>query len=179
MAQQPPGGPDDIPPPPQSAAPEAPSGATALAWAVHHLAVATTEVDVATAPSLGLGASDYLALKYLTATDEPCGPVELGRILGMTSGAATGLIDRLEHAGHVRRTPHPRDRRRQVIQVTSRAQQLLVRSLLPLATDIDETAAALTGEEQRLVADTLTHIAALHRRHAQAVAGRPASGQNS
>jgi DNA-binding MarR family transcriptional regulator len=167
VTQQPPGG---------AAAPETPNGATDLAWAVHHLAVAVTEVDVATAHSMKLGASDYLALKYLTATSEPCGPVELGRILGMTSGAATGLIDRLERAGHVRRTPHPSDRRRQVIHVTAQAQQQLIHSLLPLATGLDRTAAALTGDQQRLVADTLTHIAALHRRHARAVAEvRPAS----
>jgi DNA-binding MarR family transcriptional regulator len=146
---------------------------------VHQLAVAATEVDVATAHSMGLGASDYLALKYLTATGEPCGPVELGRRLGMTSGAATGLVDRLERAGHVRRAPHPGDRRRQVIQVTANAQQQLVRSLLPLAAGIDQTSAALTGEQQRMVADTLNHIAALHRRHAQAVADRPASGPGS
>src|SRR5687767_7295936 len=98
--------------------PPAPSGASTLAWAVHHLAVAATEVDVATAHAMGVGASDFLALKYLTASTEPCGPVELGRILGMTSGAATGLVDRLERAGHVRRTPHSKDRRRQLIQVT-------------------------------------------------------------
>jgi DNA-binding MarR family transcriptional regulator len=138
-----------------------------LAWAVHHLAVAATEVDVATAHAMGLGASDYLALKYLTATDEPCGPVELGRVLGMTSGAATGLVDRLEQAGHVRRTPHPRDRRRQLVQITAETQRQLVRRLQPLATSIDRTAAAFTAEQQRLVADTLTQIAELHLRHAR------------
>jgi DNA-binding MarR family transcriptional regulator len=143
-----------------------------LAWAVHHLAVAATEVDVATAQAMGVGASDFLALKYLTASTEPCGPVELGRVLGMTSGAATGLVDRLERAGHVRRTPHPGDRRRQLIQVTAETQQHLVDTLQPLATGIDRTAAALTADQQRLVADTLAHIAELHRRHARTTPGR-------
>ena len=145
----------------------------ALAWAVHHLAVAATKVDVATSREMGLGATDYLALKYLTVTEEPPGPVELGRALGLTSGAATGLVDRLERAGHVRRSPHPQDRRRQVVTVTAEAQHRLVQSLQPLAAGLDQLAAALTEDQLRLVTETLNNVATLHRSHARAVTGGP------
>jgi DNA-binding MarR family transcriptional regulator len=161
VAKQPRGGPD-------VAIPEA-----ALAWAVHHLAVAATEVDVATSRAMGLGATDYLALKYLTVLEEPPGPVELGRALGLTSGAATGLVDRLERAGHVRRSPHPRDRRRQVVTVTAAAQHQLVHRLQPLAAGLDQLAAALTEDEVHLITGILTRVAALHRSHARAVTAGP------
>ena len=36
----------------------------------------------------------------------------------MTTGAVTGMIDRLEKAGYVRRTNDPKDRRRTIIEPT-------------------------------------------------------------
>ncbi|GLW30366.1 MarR family winged helix-turn-helix transcriptional regulator [Actinoplanes regularis] len=41
---------------------------------------------------------------------------ELAERTGLTSGATTRLIDRLERAGHVRRVPDPADRRRVVVE---------------------------------------------------------------
>jgi DNA-binding MarR family transcriptional regulator len=140
---------------------------------VHHLAVATAELDVTAAHAMGLGASDYLALKHLLVADEPYGPAELGRVLGMTSGAATGLVDRLERAGHVRRGGHPRDRRRQIVTATASATRQLTDVLGPLVADLDRLAAALPDDQQRLVTDTLARIAALHHRHARPPAPGP------
>jgi DNA-binding MarR family transcriptional regulator len=138
-----------------------------LAWTMHHLAVAAAEMDTAVARRMGLPAGDYLALKHLAVSEQPLGPVELGRMLGITSGAATGLVDRLERAGHADRQPHPSDRRRQTVTVTLRTRQRLVRELQPLADDIERLAAALEPEQRRLVAETLDRLAALHRSHSR------------
>ncbi|MFF5081678.1 MarR family winged helix-turn-helix transcriptional regulator [Actinoplanes sp. NPDC000266] len=136
-----------------------------LAWAVHHLATAAAEVDAATARRMGLSAGDFLALKHLLVAGEPIGPVELGRLLGLTSGAATGLVDRLERAGWVGRAPHPGDRRRQILTATSRATSVLLAELRPLADDIAGVAAGLPAEQRRLVTEVLHDLARLHRRH--------------
>ncbi|XVV17126.1 MarR family winged helix-turn-helix transcriptional regulator [Actinoplanes sp. CA-131856] len=136
-----------------------------LAWAVHHLATAAAEVDAATARRMGLSAGDFLALKHLMVAGEPIGPVELGRLLGLTSGAATGLVDRLERAGWVARAPHPGDRRRQILTATPRAAGALLAELRPLADDIAGLAAALPVEERHLVTGILHDLARLHRRH--------------
>jgi DNA-binding MarR family transcriptional regulator len=45
-------------------------------------------------------------------------PGALGRELGITSGAVTGVVDRLEKAGFARRIADPADRRRVTIEVT-------------------------------------------------------------
>lgn len=137
------------------------------AWAVHHLAVAAAEADVATARRMRLSAGDYLALKHLMIADGPVGPVELGRLLGLTSGAATGLVDRLQRAGWVRREPHPDDRRRQTLTTTDRARETLLRELRPLAEDIDSAAAGLSPQQRRLVTDALLDLARRHRRYAR------------
>ena len=41
----------------------------------------------------------------------------LSEITGLTSGAVTRVIDRLEQAGYVRRVPDPADRRRVIVEV--------------------------------------------------------------
>ncbi len=40
----------------------------------------------------------------------------LGELTGLTTGAVTGVIDRLEEAGYVRRTDDPKDRRRTIVE---------------------------------------------------------------
>ncbi|WP_051570909.1 MarR family winged helix-turn-helix transcriptional regulator [Cryptosporangium arvum] len=140
-----------------------------LTWAVHHLAVAVAEFDASVARRLGLSAGDYLALKHLLAAAgpvefaDPPGPVELGRLLGLSSGAATGLVDRLERAGYARREPHPRDRRRQIVRATARAEADVVRALEPVAAEIDRIGAGLTDEQRELTVSVLGALAAVHR----------------
>ncbi|GAA0253306.1 MarR family winged helix-turn-helix transcriptional regulator [Cryptosporangium japonicum] len=139
-----------------------------LTWAVHHLAVAVAEFDASVARRVGLSAGDYLALKHVLAASEPPGPVELGRLLGLSSGAATGLVDRLERAGYARREPHPRDRRRQIVRATARAEAAVVRALGPVAAEIDRVGAGLTTEQRRLIVSVLDALTAVHRTTAPA-----------
>jgi DNA-binding MarR family transcriptional regulator len=65
----------------------------------------------------------------LSTTDEKCldlairaeGPLTAGRIAelsGLSTGAVTGVIDRLERAGYVRRVRDPHDRRKVLVEVT-------------------------------------------------------------
>jgi DNA-binding MarR family transcriptional regulator len=65
----------------------------------------------------------------LSPTDEKCldlamraqGPLTAGRIAelsGLSTGAVTGVIDRLERAGFVRRVRDPHDRRKVLVEVT-------------------------------------------------------------
>jgi DNA-binding MarR family transcriptional regulator len=48
-------------------------------------------------------------------------PGWLGEQLGLNSASTTGLVDRLEQAGHVRRTRDTRDRRRVLLAVEEQA----------------------------------------------------------
>ena len=44
---------------------------------------------------------------------------ELAAITGLTSGAITGVVARLERAGYLRRDPDPNDRRKQILSPAS------------------------------------------------------------
>lgn len=71
----------------------------------------TVLFHAAVAESLGLGSTDHKALGLI----EQRGPLtagELAALTGLTTGAVTGVIDRLEQAGHIQRTKDPHDRRK-------------------------------------------------------------------
>ena len=65
---------------------------------------------------LGLSESDIDALELLIDTGAATAG-KLAELMGLTSGAVTRLVDRLEQAGYVRRVTDPADRRRVVIEV--------------------------------------------------------------
>ncbi|MFI7440451.1 MarR family winged helix-turn-helix transcriptional regulator [Nonomuraea indica] len=73
--------------------------------------------SLATAEAAGLNATDYYTLNLLDLS----GPLTSGELAvrtGLTTGATTRLIDRLEKAGHVRRAPDPADRRKVIVEAT-------------------------------------------------------------
>lgn len=69
---------------------------------------------------LGLSAVDHRALS-LVQREGPLTAGRLAELTGLTPGAVTGLVDRLERAGFVRREPDPTDRRRiRIVPVADR-----------------------------------------------------------
>jgi DNA-binding MarR family transcriptional regulator len=65
---------------------------------------------------LGLSESDIDALELLIDSGAATAG-KLSEVMGLTTGAVTRVIDRLEQAGYVRRVTDPADRRRVVIEV--------------------------------------------------------------
>ena len=67
------------------------------------------------AASLGINATDLRCLELLSA-NPGITPSRLAELSGLTSGAVTGVLDRLEAAGFVRRESDPEDRRRIIVR---------------------------------------------------------------
>jgi DNA-binding MarR family transcriptional regulator len=65
----------------------------------------------------GIGPSGVTVMTTLLL-DGARGPSELAGLLDITTASATELVDRLEALGFVRRRPHPRDRRRLLVELT-------------------------------------------------------------
>ena len=73
--------------------------------------------DSLAAECLGVSESDLRCLNIV----ENNGGISAGELAveaGLTAGAVTGVIDRLEKIGYARRTPDPNDRRRVRVEVT-------------------------------------------------------------
>ena len=84
---------------------------------------ATDRFDQAVADALGLNRTDMRCLDVLDRE----GPVTAGRLAsatGLTTGAITTAIDRLEQAGFARRRLDPTDRRRVLVEVDPKKQEL-------------------------------------------------------
>lgn len=78
--------------------------------------------------------TDMQALEVLSrGTDRLLTIGELGDALDLSSGSVTGLVDRLEHAGHVERVRDPADRRRIHLCVTEGAMDVAVSFFGPWA----------------------------------------------
>jgi DNA-binding MarR family transcriptional regulator len=69
----------------------------------------------ALADELGLHITDHKCMDIIHRFGAmPAG--RLGEMTGLTTGAITGMIDRLEKAGYVRRTNDPKDRRKTIVE---------------------------------------------------------------
>jgi DNA-binding MarR family transcriptional regulator len=73
---------------------------------------------------VGLGVTDTQAVSYLTVYGDR-GQNELAADLGLSSSASTALLDRLEREGIAERYPHPSDRRRTLVRLTSRGRAVV------------------------------------------------------
>jgi DNA-binding MarR family transcriptional regulator len=135
----------------------------AFASALRRVAEADRGLRVAAGEHVGLNIVDFEAVRFLAEE----GPVPAGRIaeaMGITTGAVTGLIDRLERAGWVERARHEIDRRQVVVQLASARRALIDadralrdRLLGEALADLDdvrvqETAALLDAATEQLLA---------------------------
>lgn len=92
----------------------------ALMRALGDLRQAEKDLAEASMRYMDLGETDMRALQHLIAAAHQGELSTAGRLaahLGISSASTTKLLDRLEKAGHVRREPHPSDRRALVVRV--------------------------------------------------------------
>jgi len=113
----------------------------------------------AIAAAAGLHATDYECLDVLDWT----GPItagELARRVGLTSGAITGVLDRLERANWVRRTSDPKDRRRVVVELLpppiSDPTHPMIQAFVQLAAEIAELNEEFTDDQLETVLSWLS-----------------------
>lgn len=73
---------------------------------------------------MDMNTSDLAALRLMIIREEQgrsVSPNEIARHLRISTASTTKLLDRLSASGHVRRAPHPHDRRARVVQLTEAA----------------------------------------------------------
>ena len=111
----------------------------------------------------GLNPSDVAALRALDAAAGAGVPVNtLGSQLGLSSGAITALVDRLEHHELVQRNRDPRDRRRVIVTLSPKAHAFGAQHLRPLARAIQSATAQLDESELRAVEHFLALLLQAH-----------------
>src|SRR6516164_6413987 len=107
---------------------------TAVSGAVAELQSATDEMDEAVAQRLGINRTDLRCLGLLYAR----GPLSAGQLAsasGLSPGAATTALDRLERAGYALRTRGAHDRRSVLVEMTPLARQRIEDLYGPVGTE--------------------------------------------
>jgi DNA-binding MarR family transcriptional regulator len=111
------------------------------------------------AEKTGLGPSDAQFLTLLQVHG-PLTPGRLAELSGLTTGTVTGVVDRLERAGYVRRDRALDDRRKVIV---SRVEERIRRDMAPLyaekATFLLDLLRRYDDEQLAVVADFATRLA--------------------
>ncbi|WP_437675491.1 MarR family winged helix-turn-helix transcriptional regulator [Sorangium sp. So ce131] len=117
----------------------------------------------AIAERLGLKGTDHKYLDVLRRAAEagPVTPGDLVQLTGLTSGGVTGVLDRLEAAGFVRRVKHPSDRRQLVIEPVTERYAEIGALFAPFRERWAVLCARYSLDELRLICDFFEHATAL------------------
>jgi DNA-binding MarR family transcriptional regulator len=119
----------------------------------------------AAADRIGINATDLNCLNILSFRGQMTAG-ELARETGLTTASITGVVDRLEKAGYVRRERDAGDRRRVVVQlVLERAVRDVASVFLPMVRAWQRMADRYTDDELRLILDFYDQMAQVLREH--------------
>jgi DNA-binding MarR family transcriptional regulator len=126
----------------------------------------------AVAGRLGLGPTDHKCLDLLRERGAMSGS-ELAAITGLTSGAMTGVVARLEQAGYLRREPNRHDRRKQVLYpALERVRDVHQTVFEPLRRDVAALLATFDTHQLTAIAEFLARTTEIAYRHVALLRGQ-------
>jgi DNA-binding MarR family transcriptional regulator len=111
---------------------------------------ATHQMDEAAHRAMGINATDGRCLDIIDRRGL-ISAGELAREAGLTTGAVTAVLDRLEGKQFVRRVPDPDDRRRILIEVTDKQREAAGRLYFPMKAMADPYFDDLREDDLRLL----------------------------
>ena len=111
----------------------------------------------AVAQRVGLGASDSQMLSLLNLHG-PLTPGRLAELTGLTTGTATGVIDRLERGGFVRRERDVTDRRKVLVTPVAEAMSALSEHYREHGEHLDAVLRRRDAAQLRVIADFLAEL---------------------
>lgn len=120
----------------------------------------------------GLSESDVETLEQLIDMGATTAG-KLSEITGLTSGAITRVIDRLESAGFVRRVPDPADRRRVIVEAVPEKVAQVQSTLNRVGSASAKEIGRYTDAQLALIADFLTRMEQVTREEATSLRETP------
>jgi DNA-binding MarR family transcriptional regulator len=118
----------------------------------------------AVAEHMGLGPADHKCLDLLRERG-PLAGSDLAAITGLTSGAITGVVSRLERGGFLRREPDPHDGRKQILKLALKRSPIH-EVIGPLRNDVAELLENFDIHQLTAISEFLARSTELIYRHA-------------
>jgi DNA-binding MarR family transcriptional regulator len=131
----------------------------AISYRFREMSTETIMFHQAVADVLGLHITDHKCLDLIHHYGAmPAG--RLAELTGLTTGAVTGIIDRLEEAGYVRRANDPKDRRRTIVQPTQnkKLQRKIEMLFVPLRDRMHKLLSSYSDSELAFLLDATTKM---------------------
>ena len=119
---------------------------------------------------LEVNPTDLTAMEHLIQSG-PLSPSEIAARLGVTTAAATTIVDRLARVGHVHRQSNEQDRRGVLVVPEPGSVRRALDVIRPMVQAVDEALGEFDEAEQRAITAYLERVLAIYRAH---VAGDPA-----
>lgn len=141
------------------------------------LSTRTVFFHEAAAGRLGLGITDYKCMDFIQRATEPLTAGQLAEVTGLTTGAITGVIDRLERGGFVRREKDPDDRRHVYIRFNPQSLEPYREHFESFANAWGELANRYSTEELEIIHDYLTRSIAVLEQETLRMRGVSATGE--
>jgi len=128
------------------------------------------------AERIGINATDLNCLNIVAVTG-PMTAGELARATGLTTASITGVLDRLEEGGFVRRERDPKDRRRVIVTLNpGPGLREIGPTFGPLVRAWREAAAGYSDEDLRLLLDFQLKLEQIVRDQLARLRGEVSSG---
>ena len=128
--------------------------------AVREYGVNLTQFRNAMSEWAGLNVTDMECLRLLFFKGIAT-PSELSRSTGLTSGATTAMLDRLEKAGLIERQPNPNDRRGTLIAPTKSSSEKVASWFESARNAQDKLISSFSESELEIIADAFERFAKL------------------
>lgn len=116
----------------------------------------------AVAERVGLNATDLRCLGLIGRLG-PLTPGRLAELTSLTTGAITGIVDRLEQRGFVERRPDPDDRRRVIVSATQDAPSRIRPLFASLAVAMEELCSRYSPEDLEAIVDFVERLEPIMR----------------
>ena len=111
---------------------------------------------------LGVNVTDMKCLDMM-ALQGSATPSQLAAHTGLSSGATTAMVDRLERAGLIERQPHPRDRRGTILVLTKEAMRRLPLLFASLGNAMETLVSSYSRRDLAVLNDFFTRADRLWR----------------
>jgi DNA-binding MarR family transcriptional regulator len=124
----------------------------------------------ACAERLGLHSTDWGCVLLLNeALPTPLTAGQLAELTGLTTGAVTGVLDRLENAGYVRRERDPADRRRVIVRLVPEEMARIQPMFDGMIADMIAMHRDYSDDELAVIVEMLTRSSEILRTHARRI----------
>jgi DNA-binding MarR family transcriptional regulator len=152
---------------------DAPAHAAKVAELMHEMQLMTGQsilLSEGIARAVGLNGTDLEALGIIQAQERTTAG-DLASATGLTTGAVTSVIDRLERAGFIRRENDPGDRRKVLLRLQPEQTAKIQQHYASLDAGMRQLASRYAANEIDLLIEFMRESTAIAAQHVATIAG--------